>query len=76
MGEGTLPLWSCEDSLQSASFRRTLSPSTITGSMAVTWPTCGISYSRSYVPCSRRSANGGTPCQIGTTTARWDVWPG
>nr|KAF6348892.1 jumonji domain containing 4 [Myotis myotis] len=49
---------------------RTLSPSTITGSMAVTWPTCGISCSRSCVPCSKKSASGGTPCQTGTTTAR------
>lgn len=63
------------DNLQPTSSRRTLSPSTITGSMAVTWPTCGISCSRSSVLCNGRSASGGTPCLTGTTTARCGVWP-
>ncbi|XP_073894154.1 2-oxoglutarate and iron-dependent oxygenase JMJD4 isoform X11 [Macaca fascicularis] len=48
----------------------TPSPSTTTGSMASTWLTCGASCSRSYVPCRKRSASGGTPCLTGTTTAR------
>ncbi|XP_045339820.1 2-oxoglutarate and iron-dependent oxygenase JMJD4 isoform X1 [Leopardus geoffroyi] len=50
--------------------RRTPSPSTTTGSMAVTWPTCGTSCSKSSVPCSRRSVSGGTPCLTGTIIAR------
>nr|XP_031527989.1 2-oxoglutarate and iron-dependent oxygenase JMJD4 [Vicugna pacos] len=53
---------------------RTPSPSTTTGSTAVTWPTCGTSCSRSSGRCSGRSSSGGTPCPTGTTTARWDGW--
>ncbi|XP_037656929.1 2-oxoglutarate and iron-dependent oxygenase JMJD4-like isoform X6 [Choloepus didactylus] len=50
--------------------RRTPSPSTTTGSMAVTWQPCGASYSGNSRPCSRRSTSGETPCWTGTTTAR------
>lgn len=68
-----MPAVGLGDSLQLVLSRRTLFPSTTIGSTAVTWPTCGISCSRSSEPYSGRLASGGTQCLTGTTTARWDV---
>ncbi|XP_055227472.1 2-oxoglutarate and iron-dependent oxygenase JMJD4 isoform X3 [Gorilla gorilla gorilla] len=69
-GSTTSPLSQPERGWNGVAHGMTPSPSTTTGSMASTWPTCGASCSRSYAPCRRRSASGGTPCPTGTTTAR------